>query len=286
VSAFDRLHPALQHHVVNSLGWTNLRPVQERCIGPVLDGDNVLVLAPTAGGKTEAAILPLLSRALAEDWTGLGILYLCPIKALLNNLLDRLEHYCGLVGRRCHLWHGDTTDGERRVIVAEPPDVLLTTPESLEVLLVMRHRKHPQFLSSVRAVVVDEVHAFAGDDRGWHLLSVLERVQRIAGRPLQRVGLSATIGNAPDLLAWLSAGSASGRVVDGTVNVGDPAEVQLDYVGSLENAATVIATLHAGEKRLIFCDSRSRVEQLAGMRPGCGHVRIAQLPWGRRAARR
>ncbi len=265
MSDFDRLHPSIQHHVVNSLGWKNLRPVQERCIAPILDGKSVLVLAPTAGGKTEAAIFPLLSRALAEGWTGLSILYVCPIKALLNNLLPRLEHYCTLVGRQCQLWHGDTSDSERRSIISEPPDILLTTPESLEVLLVMRHRKHPQLLSNVRAVVVDEMHAFAGDDRGWHLLSVLERIQHIAGRPLQRAGLSATVGNATELLVWLAGQSTIGEVVDAATTGGAQAEVQLDYVGSLENAATVVSMLHAGEKRLVFCDSRARVEQLGRM---------------------
>src|SRR5688500_6256990 len=113
VSSFDRLHPSLQHHVVNSLGWKSLRPVQESCIGPILDGASLLVLAPTAGGKTEAAVLPLLSRAMADGWSGLSILYICPIKALLNNLLPRLQHYSELVGRRCGLWHGDTSDGTR-----------------------------------------------------------------------------------------------------------------------------------------------------------------------------
>ena len=93
--AFDRLHPALQHHIVNSLGWTSLRPLQEHAIGPVLDGDHALLLAPTAGGKTEAAVFPLLSRMLTEQWGGLSVLYVCPIKALLNNLESRLRAYGG-----------------------------------------------------------------------------------------------------------------------------------------------------------------------------------------------
>jgi ATP-dependent Lhr-like helicase len=261
---FDHLHPSLQHHVVNSLGWKSLRPVQEQCIAPILDGENILVLAPTAGGKTEAAVIPLLSRILTEGWSGLSILYVCPIKALLNNLHPRLEHYCKLVGRRCDLWHGDTTDSIRRRIIANPPDILLTTPESLEVLLVHRHRKHPGLLTTVRAVVIDEMHAFAGDDRGWHLLSVLERVGSIAGRPLQRVGLSATVGNAPELLGWLTCGRG-GSVIDASAVSGPEPDVQLDFVGSLENAAVVISMLHAGEKRLVFCDSRARVEQLGRM---------------------
>src|SRR5262249_12864039 len=107
VTPFDRLHPALQHHVVNSLGWTDLRPFQQAVIDPVLAGKHLLVLAPTAGGKTEAAFFPVLSRMLAEGWQGLSVLYVCPIRALLNNLDARLTRYCTLLGRRSGLWHGD-----------------------------------------------------------------------------------------------------------------------------------------------------------------------------------
>jgi ATP-dependent Lhr-like helicase len=87
--SFDRLHAAVQFHVVNSLGWKSLRPSQEAAIAPILDGHHTMVLAPTAGGKTEAAIIPVFSRMLTEDWRGLSVLYVCPIKALLNNLADR-----------------------------------------------------------------------------------------------------------------------------------------------------------------------------------------------------
>lgn len=135
-AAFDRLHPAVQHHVVNTLGWASLRPLQEEAIGPVLGGEHALLLAPTAGGKTEAAVLPLLSRMLTEDWRGLGVLYLCPIKALLNNLDVRLGQYTTMIGRRCGLWHGDVGDAARRRLLRDPPDVLLTTPESLESMLI------------------------------------------------------------------------------------------------------------------------------------------------------
>ena len=113
-------------------------------------------------------------------------------------------------------------------------------------------------------MVVDEVHAFARDDRGWHLLALLQRIGRLAGRDLQRIGLSATVGNEEELLEWLSAGSARPRRVIRPPAVPEPEpEVVLDYVGGLDNAAKVIATLHRGEKRLVFCDSRARVEQLA-----------------------
>jgi ATP-dependent Lhr-like helicase len=264
LSSFDRLHPGIQHHVVNTFGWSRLRPLQEEAIEPILAGENALLLAPTAGGKTEAAIFPVLSRMLDENWRGLSVLYLCPLRALLNNLNIRLERFAGLVGRRAALWHADVGDGERRRILADPPDILLTTPESLEVMLVARREHRHQLFADVRAAIVDEMHAFAGDDRGWHLLSVLERVGRLAGRDIQRLGLSATIGNPDDLLDWL-AGSSAGRrrVVAPEGWSASAASVEIDFVGSLENAATVVSRLHRGEKRLVFCDSRASVEELA-----------------------
>ena len=264
MSAFDRLHPALQHHVVNSLGWRELRPVQSLSIDACLDGANLVVLAPTAGGKTEAAFFPVISQMLSESWKDLSVLYVSPIRALLNNQEQRLQKYFSLVGRRAACWHGDTTQGERKRILADPPDCLLTTPESLEAILVSTKIDHRQFFKNVQAVVIDELHAFAGDDRGWHLLSVFSRIQRLAGRDLQRIGLSATVGNPAEMLVWLSSGSDRQRqvVAPGPIARQAP-DVQLDYVGSLQNAAKVISLLHRNEKRLVFCDSRSRVEQLS-----------------------
>ncbi len=266
----DLLHPGLVHHIVNTLGWPGLRALQEEAITPVTDGADAVLIAPTAGGKTEAACFPLLSRMAQEKWDGTSVLYVCPLKALLNNLLPRLETYTSWLGRSAALWHGDVTHSRRKRILRERPDVLLTTPESLEAMLVSAKVDHRAFFSGLRAIVVDEVHAFAGDDRGWHLLAVLERLERVAGRPVQRVGLSATVGNPDELLAWLQ-GAASGqraaRVVaphlrEHTPKLPPPGDIQLDYVGSLANAATVIAALHGGEKRLVFCESRKQVEEL------------------------
>ena len=266
MSAFDRLHPALQHHIVNSLGWRELREVQSLSIEAFLTGANLVILAPTAGGKTESAFFPVISQMLEESWSGISILYVSPIKALLNNQEQRLDKYLRLVGRRAALWHGDTSQGERKRIIAEQPDCLLTTPESLEVLLVSQKVDHHRFFGDIRVVVIDELHAFAGDDRGWHLLSVFERISRIAGRDIQRIGLSATVGNPQQILNWLSSGSDRPQEVvwPKSTDTKTP-DVQLDYVGSLSNAAKVISLLHQGEKRLVFCDSRSRVEQLSVM---------------------
>jgi ATP-dependent helicase Lhr and Lhr-like helicase len=263
VTSYERLHPALQYHIVNSLGWSQLRPLQEASLDPVLDAKHCLLLAPTAGGKTEAAMLPILSRMASEEWPGLSVLYLCPIKALLNNLEARLSKLSGFIGRRVALWHGDIGVGDKRRAERDPPDILLTTPESLEGILLGRRRDHQRLLGNIRCVVIDELHAFAGDDRGWHVLALLERIRALSGFEMQRIGLSATVGDPQSLLDWLAGHCEGERKL---VNISaPPAEVDLsvDYVGTLDNAASVISQLHGGEKRLVFCDSRSRVEELA-----------------------
>ncbi|WP_030884858.1 DEAD/DEAH box helicase [Streptomyces sp. NRRL S-1868] len=283
VDVLDLLDPVLGHHIVNSLGWRSLRPLQEAAVEPLLGGEDAVLLAPTAGGKTEAALFPLLTRMNRYGWKGTSMLYVCPLKALLNNLHPRLQSYTEWLGRTVELWHGDIVTPRRRRILADRPDVLLTTPESLESMLVSTHVDHRSFFSGLQAVVVDEVHAFAGDDRGWHLLAVLERLSRVVGRPLQRIGLSATVGNPDELLAWLQ-GSGHGRrparvvaphrpeatlakatmpeTSSATPAPPPPGDIELDYVGSVANAATVIAALHRGEKRLVFCESRRLVEEL------------------------
>lgn len=267
MSSATGLEPAIEYHVVNSLGWPGLRPLQEAAVAPVRAGHDCVLLAPTAGGKTEAAIFPLLSQMTTAGWSGTSVLYVTPLRALLNNLLPRLESYTAWIGRTTALWHGDVGPSERRRILADRPDVLLTTPESIEAMLVSRTVDHIRFFSGVQAVVIDELHSFAGSDRGWHLLAVLERVERVIGRKLQRVGLSATIGNPQAVGEWMQ-GSTAGRgplrIVEGTAPAAaSEPEVMLDYVGSMENAASVISRMHRGEKRLVFLESRRRAEELA-----------------------
>ena len=165
-------------------------------------------------------------------------------------------------------------------MLADPPDLLLTTPESLESMLVSVNVDRHRLFAGLQAVVVDEVHAFGSGDRGWHLLAVLEGLTRLRGHPVQRIGLSATVGNPEELLRWLQ-GSAVGKrpgvvVVpetgrgSGTVSHGSfgiiqnepEQDIQLDYVGTVQNATKVTAQLYRGDKRLVFCDSKRLVEML------------------------
>lgn len=266
MSAPTGLDAAIEYHIVNSLGWPGLRPLQAAAVEPVRSGTDCVLVAPTAGGKTEAALFPLLSEMVEGSWSGTTILYVTPLRALLNNIHSRVSAYCSWLGRAAGLWHGDIGQSERRRMLADRPDILLTTPESIEAMLVSRRVDHERFLGSVRSVVIDELHAFAGSDRGWHLLAVLERVERIARHRIQRVGLSATIGNPEAVGAWMQ-GSTEGRSPVAVVREdSSPAvnpEITIDYVGSMDNAATVISRLHRGEKRLVFSESRRSAEELA-----------------------
>lgn len=257
---FDRLHPAVQYHVVNSLGWASLRPTQLEAIEPILAGTHCLLLAPTAGGKTEAAVIPVFSRMLSEEWHGVSVLYVCPIKALLNNLEERLARYAAYFGCTVQVWHGDISPGKKKRALVQPPDILLTTPESIEGMLISPRVERDVWFGQLRAVVVDELHAFAGDDRGWHLRSLMARLERYARAPVQRLGLSATVRNPVALLEWFAPKGA--KQVVGSASVSTDAEVVIDHVASIENAAIVVSRLHQGKKRLVFCDSRSVAERL------------------------
>lgn len=266
MSASTGLDAAIEYHIVNSLGWPGLRPLQSAAVEPVRSGADCVLVAPTAGGKTEAALFPLLSEMVKGNWSGTTILYVTPLRALLNNIHSRVSAYCSWLGRMAGLWHGDVGQSDRRSMLGDRPDILLTTPESIEAMLVSRRVDHERFLGSVRAVVVDELHAFAGSDRGWHLLAVLERVERIAGHKIQRVGLSATVGNPETVGTWMQ-GSTEGRtpvvVVREDSSPTVSPEITLDYVGSTDNAATVISRIHRGDMRLVFAESRRAAEELA-----------------------
>jgi ATP-dependent Lhr-like helicase len=262
MSAFDRLSSALQYQIVNTLNYRELRPVQEVAIGPVLDGKNAVVLAPTAGGKTEAAFFPLLAAMDTEDWRPVSVLYLSPIRALLNNQEERVARLAGLVGRRSFKWHGDTTPSARKRFLRDPTDILLITPESLEAMLISPRVPTRELFAGLRTVIIDEVHAFAADDRGAHLSSLMERLTRFCGRDVQRLGLSATVGNPAEIMRWIQGSSKRpAEVVDPKGAKATP-DLALDFVATIENAAMVVKALHPGKKRLVFVDSRRTAEAL------------------------
>ncbi|MBK1717211.1 DEAD/DEAH box helicase [Thiocystis violacea] len=263
VSVFSRFAPRLQQAIVAQLGWTSLRAVQEDAGEALLAGDNAIILAATAGGKTEAAIFPMLSRFIEDPPDGVGALYIAPIKALLNNQSERLGRYTEMVGLRRFVWHGDISDAQRRGFRKAPAELLLTTPESLEVMLVSPRVDAARLFTDLRLVVIDEVHALAGSERGAHLMSVIERLARLSRHDPQRVGLSATVGNPDAILEWLRGSSRrAGRVVDPARAPGRR-QLLVAHRPDLLALARSAAHLAKGQKSLFFCQSRATTETVA-----------------------
>ena len=263
MSGLARLHPHLQHAIVHDLGWRALRPVQDLTIDAVLDGCNSVVLAPTAGGKTEAAIFPLLSRILTESTRPVSALYLCPIRALLNNQEERLRSYARMVGLDVFKWHGDVSDSKKKGFRAAPAHILMTTPESLEVMLISSKTDAGALFADLSAVVVDEVHAFAGDDRGAHLAALLERLVALCGKDIQRIGLSATVGNPHAIGEWLQGSSKRPfRLVD-PPKPKAVRQLRVEFCEDMGSVATGISHLARGKKSLVFVESRAKAERVA-----------------------
>ena len=263
MSVFARFHPRLQDAIVARLGWTSLRPVQELAGEVLLAGHNAVVLAPTAGGKTEASMFPTLSDLVTNQPAGIGALYIAPIKALLNNQAERLGVYTQMVGLDRFVWHGDTPSHARKKFLREPAELLMTTPESLEVMLVSQTVDTAKLFVDLRMVVIDEIHALAGSDRGAHLISVIERLAQLSRHDVQRVGLSATVGNPHEILTWLRGSSQrEGSVVDPPHA---PARRQLLVLreSSLPELAENAAQLAHDGKSLFFCQSRAVTEAVA-----------------------
>ena len=262
-SVFARFPSRLQDAIASRLGWLSLRPVQELAGQALLDGKNVVVLAPTAGGKTEAAIFPLLATLMQQEPQGVGLIYIAPIKALLNNQAERLGLYTEMVGLQRFLWHGDIKFSQKRAFVKEPAAVLMTTPESLEVMLLSAKVPHEKLFRDLRAVVIDEIHAIAGTDRGAHLMSVLERIARFTPNDIQRVGLSATVGNPSEILQWLRGTSRrQGCVIDPPKSPSSK-DLRIHLRETVGAIATDASKMAQERKSLFFCQSRALAEEIA-----------------------
>ncbi len=192
--------------LIEEKGFKTPTETQEKAIPMILEQKNILLISPTATGKTESAVLPVLDMLLRipERRRGIKILYVTPLKALNRDILERLEWWCNNLDIKLAVRHGDTDNKERTRQSRSPPDMLITTPETLQAILPGRLMR--QHLSAVRWVIVDEVHELADSKRGSQLSLALERLRWVTGRDFQRIGLSATIGS-PRKVAQFLVGS-------------------------------------------------------------------------------
>ncbi|WAC04966.1 MAG: DEAD/DEAH box helicase [Methanoregula sp.] len=258
-SVFALLHESLQTVLSQRLGWTELREVQELSYYAISKGSDVLVIAPTAGGKSEAALIPVIDDLLWEGRQGIACLYISPLKALINDQEERFADFCIPTGLVVMKWHGDVPKGDRAWKEGEKPHILMITPESLEVLL--HEPKLAAALKNLRAVIIDELHAFVESERGVHLKTLLYRIDCIAQRPVQRIGLSATVGNPDEILGWLSDHRHNEEVVAVQASA---KQKRFSFVIEAEEKDRIDAVVRivADKKALVFVNSRRDAENV------------------------
>lgn len=201
--AYDRLHPKIRRWIRDQ-GWDELREIQARAIGTVLDGaGDVVIAAATAAGKTEAAFLPILTMIADRKGGGFSAIYVSPLKALINDQFRRLDELCESMEIPVVKWHGDASQAEKRKALAKPSGIALITPESIEAMLTRRAGDAVRLFGGADFIVVDELHAFLQGPRGLHVASLLKRIDAMGKKPARRIGLSATIGDMQQAKAWL-----------------------------------------------------------------------------------
>ncbi|MCP1991621.1 MULTISPECIES: DEAD/DEAH box helicase [unclassified Bradyrhizobium] len=202
-AAYHLLHPKIRRWI-HDQGWDELREIQARTILSVLEGArDILISATTAAGKTEAAFLPILTSVAERAASGFSVLYVSPLKALINDQFRRLEGLCESMEIPVVKWHGDAPQTEKKKALNKPDGIALITPESIEAMFVRRPADAIRLLSHADFIVIDELHAFLQGPRGLHVASLLRRIDAMAARPARRVGLSATIGDLGQACAWL-----------------------------------------------------------------------------------
>ena len=286
-AAYNSYHPRIQRWIYTH-GWSRLRLIQQLAAAPVLSrAGDVIVAAATASGKTEAVFFPVLSSLLTDrpDQGGVEVLYLAPLKALINDQYDRLRELCQDTDIPVNRWHGDVATSAKHAVVRRPEGLLLITPESLEALFVTRGSQVNRILRGLRYVVIDELHSFIGTERGAQLQSLLHRTEQETGRPVPRIALSATLGDFAAATRFLRPPDGHDVTVVRSDERGNEVRLQLrGYVDhppppatsdadtsepteeSSTNAQAAIAdhlfTVLTGRDNLVFANSRSAVEIL------------------------
>ena len=213
MNVFERYAPFIQDYIYRS-GWQSLRGVQNAA-GEAIFGteENVLLTASTASGKTEAAFFPILTLLDENPSKTVGVLYIAPLKALINDQFGRLSELCEEEGIVVTRWHGDAAVSRKQKLLRHPSGILQITPESLEAMLINKHMEIPSLFGDLRFIVIDEIHSLLRADRGLQTFCLIERLCRLAGCSPRRIGLSATIGNPEDAGRFLAAGSGRGTLI-------------------------------------------------------------------------
>lgn len=296
-TAFELLSQPIRHALWD-MQWRELRPIQVDAIQTLLTTEkDLLITARTASGKTEAAFLPILSRLHESPGASVGAMYVGPLKALINDQFQRLERLCERAEIPVHRWHGDVDGGQKEKLLKAPRGVILITPESLESFFVNRPGRLAGLFADLRFVVIDEIHALVGRERGLQLRSQLYRLRQYVRQDFRLLGLSATVGDRidfyrrwmrpenPENVAHIEDEQETKRVQYGiyaydTKPSEDPTETEASKADEDRTANSddpvpdvLVADIlrnFGGKKNLIFCNNRGGVEWLAdGLNDAC-----------------
>ncbi|MBE9032381.1 DEAD/DEAH box helicase [filamentous cyanobacterium LEGE 11480] len=225
----QRLAPFIQEYLFNH-GWNELRPVQVEACKVIFDTDaHLLVSAGTASGKTEAAFLPVLTELYNHQPQSIGALYIGPIKALINDQFERLNDLLEQADIPVHMWHGDVTQSKKKKVIREPRGILQITPESLESLLINKSNDLMRLFGELQYIVIDEVHAFIGSDRGEQILCQMNRLAQLTNNEARRIGLSATLGDYSLAEKWMCAGTKRKVVTPKIAGAGRNIHLSLEH---------------------------------------------------------
>lgn len=265
--AWNMLSEEVKSKIVD-MGWTELTEVQELSIPIIMDTDSdLLIVSETSSGKTEAAFLPLLSKISSEEYhNGVKVLYISPLKALINDQFLRIENLIENMSIRLMKWHGDVSYSKKKTYLNNPTGILQITPESLEGFLVNRPHLLENMLKDIEYIVIDEIHAFVGHERGYHLQSILHRLNKFHSDKCRIIALSATIENINLFKQWINPRNISNVEA---VNVSNNSKKTMFFLSHNDTDQSIddllvedIFKLTAQMKALIFCNSRGEVEAL------------------------
>ena len=255
-SSVELLNMRLRRFLAYKLHWKYLNPIQEEAIPIILGGKDSLVIAPTASGKTEAVLLPVFSELLNNYFEPTSVIYVAPLKALINDMHNRIEYWGNYFDLKATKWHGDVSTSDRSKYINKPTDFLSITPESLEVILMNRNDKEKlRIFGNLRYVIIDEIHYFADSDRGTQLNSILNRISRYSQYDVQRIGLSATVGNPDAIQKWINHKEPAELIEDKSKR-----KSRYKIMSLFGNQLVTHFNRHTDKKILFFCRSRRNTE--------------------------
>ena len=249
----------------NKIGFNKLTDIQKNSYVKIVKDENVLLIAPTGSGKTEAAIIPVIMGSIkSKKKNKISAVYITPLKALNRDIFRRVIHYAEAEGLKVNIRHGDTTRKEKQKITKEPPDVLITTPETLGIMI--GNKSTREILTDTKYVIIDEFHELIGNERGTHLSLSLERLQELTVKKIVRIGLSATLGNVNTGLHLLSGESyKSTAVLDHTKKEYDISNMYIK--GDLFEIAKIILKKikETNKATLLFTNTRVEAEAIGSI---------------------